>query len=148
MNAVPSDMKAVEIAAPGGPEQLRMAVRPVPNPGAQEVLIRVAAAGVTRPDVMQRQGRYPPPAGASDIPGMEVAGEIVSLGTGVAGLAVGDQVTSLLAGGGYAEFAIAAAPLCLPVPKGLSLAEAAAVPETFFTVWGNLCPRGRCKSGA
>jgi len=140
-------MKAVEIASPGGPEQLRIAVRPVPKPGAQEVLIRVAAAGVNRPDVMQRQGRYPPPAGASDIPGMEAAGEIVSLGAGVTGLAVGDQVTSLLSGGGYAEFAVAAAPLCLPVPKGLSLAEAAAVPETFFTVWDNLFTRGRCKSG-
>jgi len=147
MSVVPAEMKAVEIAAPGGPEQLRIAVRPVPKPGAREVLIRVAAAGVNRPDVMQRQGRYPPPAGASDIPGMEAAGEIVSLGAGVAGLAVGDQVTSLLSGGGYAEFAIAAAPLCLPVPKGLSLAEAAAVPETFFTVWDNLFTRGRCKSG-
>jgi NADPH2:quinone reductase len=147
MSVVPSEMKAVEIAAPGGPEQLRIAVRPVPKPGAQEVLIRVAAAGVNRPDVMQRQGRYPPPAGASDIPGMEAAGEIVSLGTGVAGLAVGDQVTALLSGGGYAEFAVAAAPLCLPVPKGLSLVEAAAVPETFFTVWDNLFTRGRCKSG-
>jgi NADPH:quinone reductase len=147
MSVVPAEMKAVEIAAPGGPEQLRIAVRPVPKPGAQEVLIRVAEAGVNRPDVMQRQGRYPPPAGASDIPGMEAAGEIVSLGTGVAGLAVGDQVTSLLSGGGYAEFAVAAAPLCLPVPKGLTLAEAAAVPETFFTVWDNLFTRGRCKSG-
>jgi NADPH2:quinone reductase len=147
MSVVPSEMKAVEIAAPGGPEQLRIAVRPVPKPGAQEVLIRVAAAGVNRPDVMQRQGRYPPPAGASDIPGMEVAGEIVSLGAGVSGLAVGDQVTALLSGGGYAEFAVAAAPLCLPVPKGLSLVEAAAVPETFFTVWTNVFERGRCKAG-
>ena len=147
MSVVPAEMKAVEIAAPGGPEQLRIARRPVPKPGAQEVLIRVAAAGVNRPDVMQRQGRYPPPAGASDIPGMEAAGEIVSLGAGVAGLSVGDQVTSLLSGGGYAEFAVAAAPLCLPVPKGLSLAEAAAVPETFFTVWDNLFTRGRCKPG-
>jgi NADPH2:quinone reductase len=147
MSVVPSEMRAVEIASPGGPEQLRIAVRPVPKPGTQEVLIRVTAAGVNRPDVMQRQGRYPPPAGASDIPGMEAAGEIVSLGAGVTGLAVGDQVTSLLSGGGYAEFAVAAAPLCLPVPKGLSLAEAAAVPETFFTVWDNLFTRGRCKSG-
>src|SRR5450755_4187150 len=135
---VPSEMKVVEIAAPGGPEQLRIAVRPVPKPGAQEVLIRVAAAGVNRPDVMQRQGRYPPPAGASDIPGMEVAGEIVSLGAGVSGLAVGDQVTALLSGGGYAEFAVAAAPLCLPVPLGLTLVEAAALPETYFTVWTNV----------
>src|SRR5450631_110855 len=147
MSVIPAEMKAVEIAAPGGPEQLRIAVRPVPKPAAQEVLIRVAAAGVNRPDVMQRQGRYPPPAGASDIPGMEVAGEIVKLGAGVAGLAVGDAVTALLSGGGYAEFAVAAAPLCLPVPTGLSLVEAAAVPETFFTVWDNLFERGRCKSG-
>jgi NADPH2:quinone reductase len=147
MSVVPSEMKAVEIAAPGGPEQLRIAVRPVPKPGVEEVLIRVAAAGVNRPDVMQRQGRYPPPAGASDIPGMEAAGEIVGLGAGVENLAVGDQVTALLSGGGYAEFAVAAAPLCLPVPKGLSMVEAAAVPETFFTVWDNLFTRGRCKSG-
>jgi len=147
MSAIPSEMKAVEIAAPGGPEQLRIANRPVPKPGVQEVLIRVAAAGVNRPDVMQRQGRYPPPPGASDIPGMEAAGTIVSLGAGVAGLAVGDEVTSLLSGGGYAEFAVAAAPLCLPVPKGLSIVEAAAVPETFFTVWNNLFERGRCKAG-
>jgi NADPH:quinone reductase len=147
MSVIPSDMKAVEIASPGGPEQLRIAVRPVPKPGVGEVLIRVAAAGVNRPDVMQRQGRYPPPAGASDIPGMEAAGEIVSLGAEVAGLAVGDQVTSLLSGGGYAEFAVAAAPLCLPVPKGLSLVDAAAVPETFFTVWDNLFTRGRCTAG-
>src|ERR1700681_1355749 len=138
MSVVPTEMKAVEIAAPGGPEQLRIAVRPVPKPGVEEVLIRVATAGVNRPDVMQRQGRYPPPAGASDIPGMEAAGEIVSLGAGVAGLAVGNQVTALLSGGGYAEFALAAAPLCLPVPQALSLVEAAAVPETFFTVWDNL----------
>ncbi|HLZ98576.1 MAG TPA: NAD(P)H-quinone oxidoreductase [Steroidobacteraceae bacterium] len=147
MSVVPSEMNAIEIAAPGGPDQLRIAVRPVPKPGVREVLIRVAAAGVNRPDVMQRQGRYPPPPGASDIPGMEVAGEVVSLGNGVSGLALGDQVTSLLSGGGYAEFAVAAAPLCLPVPKGLSLVEAAALPETFLTVWDNLFERGRCKSG-
>src|SRR5476649_2886911 len=123
--SLPREMTVVEIAAPGGPEQLKVAVRPVPQPGNDEVLVRVAAAGVNRPDVMQRQGRYPPPAGASDIPGMEVAGEIVKLGAGVAGLAVGDAVTALLSGGGYAEFAVAAAPLCLPVPTGLSLVEAA-----------------------
>src|SRR5882672_6400335 len=145
--SVPIEMTVIEIAAPGGPEQLKLGLRPVPQPGDGEVLVRVAAAGVNRPDVMQRQGRYPPPPGASDIPGMEAAGTIVSLGAGVAGLAVGDEVTSLLSGGGYAEFAVAAAPLCLPVPKGLSLAEAAAVPETFFTVWDNLFTRGRCKSG-
>src|ERR1700688_3463280 len=109
MSVVPSEMKAVEIASPGGPEQLRIAVRPVPKPGVKEVLIRVAAAGVNRPDVMQREGRYPPPAGASDIPGMEVAGEVVALGPDVSGVMVGDQITALLSGGGYAEYAVAAA---------------------------------------
>jgi putative PIG3 family NAD(P)H quinone oxidoreductase len=102
---------------------------------------------VNRPDVMQRQGRYPPPAGASDLPGLEVAGEIVALGAGVSGLSIGDKVTALLAGGGYAEYAVAAAPLCLPVPNGISMVEAAAIPETFFTVWTNLFDRGRCKAG-
>lgn len=141
------DMKVVEIAAPGGPEQLRVAVRPIPQPGTDEVLIHVAAAGVNRPDVVQRQGLYPPPPGASDLPGMEVAGTIEAVGPGVSGLRVGDQVTALLAGGGYAEYAVAAAPLCLPIPEGLSLVEAAALPETFFTVWTNVFERGGCKSG-
>jgi putative PIG3 family NAD(P)H quinone oxidoreductase len=140
-------MTVIEIAAPGGPEQLRSAVRPVPRPGAREVLVRVAAAGVNRPDVMQRQGRYPPPAGASDIPGLEVAGEVVALGSDVSGLKVGDQITALLSGGGYAEYALAAASLCLPVPHGLTMVEAAALPETFFTVWTNVFERGRCKPG-
>jgi len=137
----------VEIAAPGGPEQLKSAVRPIPEPGEQEVLIRVAAAGVNRPDVMQRQGRYPPPPGASDLPGMEVAGEVVALGPKVSGISLGDKVTSLLPGGGYAGYAIAAAPLLMPIPKGLSMVEAAAIPETFLTVWTNLFERGRCKAG-
>ena len=140
-------MKVVEIAAPGGPEQLRPAVRPVPQPGTGEVLIRVAAAGVNRPDVIQRQGLYPPPPGASDLPGLEVAGSIAALGPGVSGLHVGDQVTALLAGGGYAEYAVAAAPLCLPIPAGLGLVEAAALPETYFTVWTNVFERGGCKAG-
>ena len=144
---IPNEMRVVEIAAAGGPEQLKIAKRPVPQPGAREVLVRVAAAGVNRPDVMQRQGRYPPPAGASDIPGMEIAGEIVALGSGVSGLPIGDQITALLSGGGYAEYAVAAAPLCLPVPRGLTLVEAAALPETYFTVWTNLFDRGRCKAG-
>jgi NADPH2:quinone reductase len=145
--AVPKEMAVVEIAAPGGPEQLKPAVRPVPQPGAGEVLVRVAASGVNRPDVMQRQGRYPPPPGASDLPGMEIAGEIVALGAEVSGLALGDHITSLLPGGGYAEYAIAAAPLCMPVPRGLSLVEAAAIPETFMTVWTNLFERGHVKAG-
>jgi NADPH2:quinone reductase len=143
----PKEMQVVEIAAPGGPEQLRMAMRPLPRPGAGEVLVRVAAAGVNRPDVMQRQGRYPPPPGASDLPGMEIAGEIVELGPDVSGLALGDQITSLLPGGGYAAYAVAAAPLCMPVPAGVSMVEAAAIPETYMTVWTNLFERGGCKAG-
>jgi NADPH:quinone reductase len=147
MPDLPLEMTVVEIAAPGGPEQLKTATRPVPKPGEEEVLVKVAAAGVNRPDVMQRQGRYPPPAGASDLPGLEIAGEIVALGPNVSGLSVGDKVTALLPGGGYATYAVAAAPLCLPVPAGISMVEAAAIPETFFTVWTNLFDRGRCKAG-
>jgi putative PIG3 family NAD(P)H quinone oxidoreductase len=143
----PRDMTVVEIAAPGGPEQLKTSVRPIPQPGENEVLVRVHAAGVNRPDVMQRQGRYPPPPGASDLPGMEIAGEIVALGANVSGLSVGDKITSLLPGGGYAAYAIAAAPLCMPIPAGLSMVEAAAIPETYLTVWTNLFERGRCKAG-
>src|SRR6266478_5310860 len=145
--ALPREMTVVEIAAPGGPEQLQTAVRPIPQPGEGEVLVRVQAAGVNRPDVMQRQGRYPPPPGASDLPGMEIAGEIAALGPKVSGLSIGDKVTALLPGGGYAAYATAAAPLCLPVPEGISMVEAAAIPETFFTVWTNLFDRGRCKAG-
>jgi len=145
--SVPLEMAVVEIAAPGGPEQLKLATRPVPRPADEEVLVRVAAAGVNRPDVMQRQGRYPPPAGASDLPGLEIAGEIVALGAKVSTLSIGDKVTALLPGGGYAAYAVAAAPLCLPVPAGISMIEAAAIPETFFTVWTNLFDRGRCQSG-
>jgi NADPH:quinone reductase len=144
---LPVEMTVVEIAAPGGPEQLKMAIRPVPTPGEDEVLIRVDAAGVNRPDVMQRQGRYPPPPGASDLPGMEVAGEVVALGPKVSGVSLGDKVTSLLPGGGYAGYAVAAAPLLMPIPQGLSMVEAAAIPETFMTVWTNLFERGRCKAG-
>jgi NADPH:quinone reductase len=147
MANIPKDMTAIEIASPGGPEQLKPARRPVPKPGDGEVLVRVAAAGVNRPDVMQRQGRYPPPPGASDIPGLEIAGEVVALGPNAAGVALGDEITALLPGGGYAEYAVAASPLCLPVPKGLSMVEAAALPETYFTVWTNLFDRGGCKAG-
>ncbi|HMH88090.1 MAG TPA: NAD(P)H-quinone oxidoreductase, partial [Steroidobacteraceae bacterium] len=125
----------------------KTAVRPIPQPGEGEVLVRVEAAGVNRPDVMQRQGRYPPPPGASDLPGMEIAGEIVALGAKVSGLSVGDKITSLLPGGGYAAYAVAAAPLCMPIPTGLSMVEAAAIPETYLTVWTNLFERGGCKSG-
>jgi NADPH:quinone reductase len=147
MADLPVEMTVIEIAAPGGPEQLKIATRPRPVPGDEEVLVKVAAAGVNRPDVMQRQGRYPSPPGASDLPGLEIAGEIVALGPGVSGLALGDKITALLPGGGYASYAIAAAPLCLPVPTGISLVEAAAIPETFFTVWTNLFDRGRCQAG-
>jgi putative PIG3 family NAD(P)H quinone oxidoreductase len=144
---LPREMQVVEIAAPGGPEQLKPTTRPLPQPADGEVLVRVAAAGVNRPDVMQRQGRYPPPPGASDLPGMEIAGQIVQLGPGVTGLTIGDQITSLLPGGGYAIYAIAAAPLCMPIPAGLTLVEAAAIPETYMTVWTNLFERGGCKAG-
>jgi NADPH:quinone reductase len=140
-------MKAIEIATPGGPEQLRLTTRPMPQPGDGEVLIRVAAAGVNRPDVVQRQGHYPPPPGASDLPGLEVAGTVTALGPDVTRVSLGDEVTALLSGGGYAEYAVAAAPLCLPIPAGLSMVEAAALPENYFTVWTNLFERGGCRAG-
>ncbi len=140
-------MSVIEIAAPGGPEQLRLATRPVPRCGDGEVLVRVAAAGVNRPDVMQRQGRYPPPPGASDLPGLEISGEVAAVGPGVSGYALGDRVLALLPGGGYAQYALAAAPLCLPVPETVTMIEAGAIPETYFTVWTNLFQRGGCKSG-
>jgi NADPH2:quinone reductase len=140
-------MKAIEIATPGGPEQLRLTDRPTPVPGDGEVLIKVAAAGVNRPDIIQRQGNYAPPPGASDLPGMEVAGAIAALGPNVSVLSVGDEVTALLPGGGYAEYAVASAPLCLPIPAGLTLVEAAALPETYFTVWTNLFERAGLRAG-
>jgi NADPH2:quinone reductase len=137
----------VEIREPGGPDVLVPAERPRPTPGPGEVLVRVAAAGVNRPDVMQRLGQYPPPPGASDIPGLEVAGTIESLGADVDGWRTGDQVCALLAGGGYAEYAVAPAPQCLPVPRALPLRASAAIPETFFTVWTNVFERGRLRPG-
>ena len=140
-------MRAIEIAASGGPDVLRPVERPDPVPGEGEVLIRVAAAGVNRPDVMQRKGLYPPPDGASDLPGLEVAGEIVALGGGVTGWHPGDQVCALVSGGGYATLCVAPAPQCLPVPRGCDLEHAAAIPEAFFTVWTNLFDRGRLKAG-
>jgi NADPH2:quinone reductase len=147
LSDVPAEMPAIEIASPGGPEQLRLVSRPVPSPGEGDVLIRVLAAGVNRPDVAQRQGYYAPPPGASDIPGLEVAGEIVALGPNVTGFAVHDRVTALLSGGGYAGYAVAAASLCLPIPGELSMVEAAALPETVFTVWSNVFERAGCKAG-
>jgi putative PIG3 family NAD(P)H quinone oxidoreductase len=140
-------MKAVEISAPGGPEMLRLGERPVPAPRQGEVLVKVAAAGVNRPDVEQRKGTYPPPPGASDIPGLEIAGTVAALGPGADGIKLGDAVCALVSGGGYAEYCTAPVPQCLPVPKGLGLVEAAALPETFFTVWQNVFDRARLKAG-
>ena len=140
-------MIAIEIREPGGPDVLTPVERPRPSPGAGEVLIKVAAAGVNRPDVFQRRGRYPPPPGASDIPGLEVAGTIVEIGEGVDDWPTGAMVCALVAGGGYAEYCAAPAPQCLPAPRGLALSAAAAVPETFFTVWTNVFERGRLVAG-
>ena len=140
-------MRAVEIAQPGGPEVLRLAERPLPRPGPDEVLVRVAAAGVTRPDVMQRPGKYAPPPGASDVPGLEVAGTVDALGQGVEGWRTGDAVCALVSGGGYADYCAAPAAQCLPGPRGFGMVEAAAVPETFFTVWHNVFERGRLVPG-
>jgi NADPH:quinone reductase len=144
---LPTIMTAMEIARPGGPEVLRPSERPVPQPRQGEVLIRVSAAGVNRPDLLQRRGKYPPPPGASDIPGLEVAGCIVAVGSGVVDWKVGDLVCALLAGGGYAEYCAVPALQCLPVPEGLDLVEAAALPEAFFTVWTNLWERARLQPG-
>ncbi|HUF20122.1 MAG TPA: NAD(P)H-quinone oxidoreductase [Burkholderiales bacterium] len=140
-------MRAIEMSAPGGPEVLRETTRPVPRTAAGEVLIEVAAAGVNRPDVLQRMGAYPPPPGASDIPGLEVAGRIVALGDGTSGWKIGDEVCALVTGGGYAEYVNAPAAQCLPAPKGLSTIEAASLPETFFTVWINVFERARLAQG-
>ena len=144
---LPQKMRAVEIAAPGGPEVLRPVERPVPAPKANEILIRVAAAGVNRPDVLQRTGHYPVPPDASDLPGLEVAGEIVGLGPFAKNYKLGEKVCALVHGGGYAEYCVAPEAQALPVPKGLSLVEAASLPETFFTVWSNVYDRGRLAPG-
>ena len=140
-------MIAIEISAFGGPEVLVPVERPRPVPRAGEVLIKVAAAGVNRPDASQRRGGYPPPPGASDIPGLEVAGTIVELGADAGAWRVGDSVCALVAGGGYAEYCTAPAPQCLAVPQGLDMVAAAAIPETFFTVWSNVFERGRLTAG-
>lgn len=145
--AVPSSMTAIAITTPGGPEVLQPRPHPVPGVGPGEVLIRVAAAGVNRPDLLQRQGKYAPPPGAPDTPGLEVAGTIAAIGESVGGWTIGDAVCALLAGGGYAEYCAAPAAQCLPVPQGFSMVEAAAVPETFFTVWTNVFERGRLRAG-
>ena len=143
---LPTQMRAIEIARPGGPEVLRLAQRPVPVAAAGEVLIEVATAGVNRPDVLQRKGGYAPPPGASDIPGLEVAGTIIALGAQVTGWKIGDEVCALITGGGYAEFVNAPAVQCLPVPGGLTLEQAASLPETFFTVWINVFQRSGLKN--
>ena len=140
-------MKAIEISTPGGPDVLVVAERPTPAPSAGEVLVKVAAAGVNRPDVMQRMGHYPPPPGITDIPGLEVAGVIEAVGADVRDWRAGDRVCALVAGGGYAEYCVAPAPQCLPVPKGMDFVHAAAIPETYFTVWTNVFERGRLTPG-
>ncbi|MBV7408296.1 NAD(P)H-quinone oxidoreductase [Maritimibacter sp. DP1N21-5] len=144
---MPTTMRAVEITKSGAPEVLQICDRPVPSPGRGDVLIRLAYAGVNRPDALQRAGMYAPPPTASDLPGLEGAGEVVAVGPGVTGIAVGDEVCALLPGGGYAEFVTTPAAHCLPVPKGLSLKEAACLPETYYTVWSNVFMRGGLTAG-
>ncbi len=146
-DALPKEMIVIDIPEPGGPEALKPARRPLPSPGAEEVLVRVTAAGVNRPDVMQRKGMYPPPPGAPDTPGLEIAGEVVAVGSGVSSPGIGELVCALVAGGGYAEYCLAPAALCLPWPDGMNGVSAAALPETFFTVWTNVFDRGGLKSG-
>ena len=140
-------MRAVEISEAGGPEVLKICERPMPEPAHDQVVIRVAWAGVNRPDALQRAGAYDPPAGASDLPGLEASGEVVAVGAGVEWPAVGDKVCALLPGGGYAEYVATPAAHCLPVPEGMGLKEAACLPETFFTVWSNVFQRGGLQAG-
>ena len=140
-------MNAIEITAPGGPEVLQSCTRPRPVPNADQVIIQVAYAGVNRPDALQRAGLYDPPAGASDLPGLEASGTVVEVGENVADLAVGDRVCALLPGGGYAEYVATPAAHCLPIPTGLSMKQAACLPETFFTVWSNVFMRGGLQAG-
>ncbi|MEM8572515.1 MAG: NAD(P)H-quinone oxidoreductase [Pseudomonadota bacterium] len=143
----PAEMRAVEISQPGGPEVLQPTTRPVPTPGPGEILIRIHTAGVNRPDALQRAGSYAPPPDASDLPGLEASGTVAALGPGAEGWSVGDPVCALLPGGGYAEFAVAPASHALPVPRGMDLSKAAALCETFFTVWSNVFDRGALKEG-
>lgn len=140
-------MRAIEISKPGGPDVLCLTDRPLPEPGPGEVRIKVAFAGVNRPDALQRSGSYNPPPGASDLPGLEAAGHVDAIGPGESGLALGDAVCALLPGGGYAEYVVTPAAHCLPVPSGMGLDQAACLPETFFTVWTNVFQRGRLKAG-
>jgi putative PIG3 family NAD(P)H quinone oxidoreductase len=147
MSALPETMTAIEITHHGGPEVLKPTKRPVPKPGKGEVLVEIAAAGVNRPDLAQRAGHYPPPPGASDIPGLELAGTVVALGPDVKSLKLGDALCALVAGGGYAEYCAVPEPQALPIPKGLTMVQAAALPETYFTVWTNVFDRGHLKAG-
>jgi len=144
---IPKEMIAIEITEAGGPDVLKAATRPVPTPTEGEVLVKVAAAGVNRPDVMQRAGQYPAPPDASDLPGLEIAGEIVAVGNGVDDIALGTKICALVEGGGYAEYCVARAGQCLPVPDSISMEEAAAMPETLLTVWHNLFERGYAVEG-
>jgi NADPH2:quinone reductase len=145
--SLPETMTAIEITEPGGPEVLKPTTRPVPTPGPDDVLIRVAAAGVNRPDAIQRAGHYPPPPGATDLPGLEVAGTVVACGDSVTGISVGGDVCALTPGGGYAEYCVTPAAHCLPFPRGYDMIQAAGVAETCFTVWHNVFERGALKRG-
>jgi NADPH2:quinone reductase len=147
MTTIPPSMTAITISEPGGPDVLKPVTVDTPQPGAGEILVKVAAAGVNRPDVLQRKGAYPAPPGASELPGLEIAGEVVALGEGASHWAIGDKVCALVAGGGYAEYCVVHETNALPVPSGLTMAEAAGVPETFFTVWTNVFERGHLKPG-
>ncbi|MEE3161996.1 MAG: NAD(P)H-quinone oxidoreductase [SAR324 cluster bacterium] len=146
MNNLPQSMNYIQIEKHGDPEVLKLHSMPIPEPGPGEVLIKVAAAGVNRPDVMQRKGLYPPPPGATDVPGLEVSGTVVSVGQNVSDPPINSEVCALVTSGGYAEYCLAAAPICLPVPEKISLVNAAGIPETFFTVWTNVFKRGQLKA--
>lgn len=147
MSAIPESMRQVRFTGPGGPEVVVLETAPVPKPGPGQVLIEVVAAGINRPDCIQRSGNYPPPPGATSVPGLEVSGRVVALGEGVVSPALGEEVCALVISGGYADYCVAEAPLCLPVPAPLSLREAGALPETYFTVYDNVFTRGRLKAG-
>lgn len=147
MAAIPETMKCIEIPEPGGPDALKLGVRPTPEPGHGEVLVKVASAGINRPDVLQRQGGYPPPPGASDVPGLEIAGTVAKVGAGVAEWREGDEVCALVTGGGYAEYCPAPAAQVLPAPGGVALEHAGGLPETFFTVWTNVFDRAGLRAG-
>jgi putative PIG3 family NAD(P)H quinone oxidoreductase len=147
MASVPETMTAIEITTPGGPDVLKPARVPTPQPGSGQILVKVAAAGVNRPDLMQRAGSYPPPPGHSPLPGLEIAGEVAAVGDGVTRWKLGDKVCALVNGGGYAEYCIAEEPIALPIPANLDMVHAGAIPETFFTVWNNVFERGRLAAG-